>query len=264
MSALERWGRDLLARAPESPYGFPAELFKARGRTAVERTPTPTTVRALEALGEGGSVLDVGVGGGATSLPLVGRAGSIVGIDGQRDMLDAFDGAGRDAGVQVRTILGTWPAAAAQAPRCDVVLCGHVFYNVADLGLFAEALHDRAGSRVVVELTDPHPLSWMRDLWWDFHHVRWPDGPTAADAADALRELGFEPGREDRIEHGDRGGGGFERREDAVALVRRRLCLPAERDPDVVAALGDRLREDGGLWSSGPAEQVVATLWWDV
>jgi precorrin-6B methylase 2 len=274
MSALDRWGRELraravpeqiLSRAPESPYGFPAELFKRRGRAALAGARTPTTSRALQALQHGGTVLDVGVGGGATSLPLAGSAGRITGVDGQQDMLDAFEAAARVAGVDAGTILGEWPDAAAAAPRCDVVVCGHVFYNVADLGPFALALNERAGRRVVVELTERHPLAWMGDLWHHFHEIRWPEGPTASDAVDALRELGFDAAREDRTEFGDRGGGGFERRQDAVALVRRRLCLSPGRDPEIVTALGDRLRrEEGDLWSAGPTDQVVATLWWDV
>ena len=273
MSALERWGRELraravpdhvLAHAPESPYGFPAELFRRRARAAMARDRTPTTSRAVEALGVGGSVLDVGVGGGATSLPLAGHAGRITGVDGQRDMLDAFEAAAREAGVEVDTILGEWPDVADRTPRCDVVVCGHVFYNVADLGPFATALDAHATRRIVVELTERHPLAWMRDLWLHFHDIDWPEGPEAADAAEALRELGFDPEGQERTELGDRGGGGFERRQDAVALVRRRLCLPADRDAEIVELLGDRLRREGDLWSTGPPEQVVTTLWWDV
>jgi precorrin-6B methylase 2 len=273
MSALERWARELraravpehiLAQAPESPYGFPAELFRRRGRAAMDRDPTPTTTHALEALGKGGTVLDIGVGGGATSLPLAGHAERITGVDGQQDMLNSFEAAAREAGVAGGTILGDWPGAADRTPRCDVVVCGHVFYNVADVGPFAIALHEHAGRRVVVELTERHPLAWMRDLWFRFHEIRWPDGPSAADALDALRELGFDPDREDRTELGDRGGGGFERRSDAVALMRRRLCLSEGRDAEIAELLGDRLRRNGDLWSTGPAEQVVTTLWWDV
>ena len=62
----------------------------------------------------------------------------------------------------------------------------------------------------------------------------------------------------------DMAGSGFERREHAVALVRRRLCLTPERDGEIARALGPRLREHDGLWSAGPREQRVVTLWWDV
>jgi hypothetical protein len=78
-----------------------------------------------------------------------------------------------------------------------------------------------------------------------------------------LREAGIEPIREDRSPRDDERGGGFERREAAVALIRRRLCLPADRDEEIARALGDRLRAHDGLWSSGPAERTLVTLWWD-
>ena len=59
------------------------------------------------------------------------------------------------------------------------------------------------------------------------------------------------------------GSGGFERRDDAIALVRRRLCLKADRDGEIAESLGDRLKQRNGLWSAGPAEQRLVTLWWD-
>jgi len=77
-----------------------------------------------------------------------------------------------------------------------------------------------------------------------------------------LRELGTRATREDRVDTGT--SGGFEQRADAVALIRRRLCLPPDRDPEVVQALGDRLAERDGLWTAGPLEQRIVTLWWDV
>jgi SAM-dependent methyltransferase len=272
MSALARWADQLEARAipapileaaPESPWGFPPELFRVRADRAAATDPTPTVLRAREALPDGGSVLDVGCGGGAMSLPLADRAGSLVGVDGSAGMLATFAemAAGRD--VRVRTIEGAWPDVADTAPICDVVVCGHVLYNVPDLAPFVGALQDHAQRRVVIELTDRHPVSWMNDLWLRFHGVAFPDGPTADDAEAAIREVGIAPWREDRPATDERHGG-FERREDAVAFARRRLCLTADRDPEVAEALGDRLRAVGGLWSAGPpgGHQVV-TLWWD-
>jgi SAM-dependent methyltransferase len=274
MNALDRW-RDrlealriparILESAPEPPWGFPPELFRTRPVAigAREHGPTPTTRRAAEALPPGGSVLDVGCGGGATWLPLADRAGTVVGVDAQPDMLKEFLEAAAAAGVPARAIRGAWPDVANEAETADVVVCGHVLYNVADVGPFLTELAAHARRRVVVEITERHPLEWMRDLWMRFHGLERPSGPTAEDAEATIRALGLEPQREERGADADRSRGGFDRREDAVALVRRRLCLPADRDAEVDEALGDRLRSHEGLWSAGSTGGRVVTLWWE-
>jgi SAM-dependent methyltransferase len=268
MSAADRWREELLAwaipdeilsAAPESPYGFPAESFRRRAEHAVERDPTPTTLRALEVLPDGGTVLDVGAGSGATSLPLGSRASRVVGVDGSEGMLASFAAGAAAEGVAFTAVHGAWPEVAPDVEPEDVVVCGHVFYNVQDLPPFVRALTEHARRRVVVELTGRHPWAWMNDLWMRFHRLDRPPGPTADDAEAVLRELGLDPERQDRV---DAGSGGFERREDAIALVRRRLCLPAARDAEIAEALGDRLVERDGLWSAGPATQQVTTMWW--
>jgi precorrin-6B methylase 2 len=273
VTAAERWRAQLeswsipdaiLEAAPESPYGFPAELFRQRAAGAPDREPTPTARRALHALPEGGVVLDVGVGGGATSLPLAGRASTIVGVDEQSDMLREFETAARSAGVRAETVLGRWPDVETRTTGADVVVCGHVVYNVADLTPFVRALDGHAALRVVLELTDVHPLAWMADLWERFHGLERPSGPSVADVEAVLRETGVEPRREDRTARDDERAGRFDRRDAAVALVRRRLCLPADRDDEIAEAMGDRLRAHDGRWSSGPSERTVVTLWWDV
>ncbi len=267
-SALERWAipDDILARAPESPWGFPIDLFRRRAEAAARRGgtgATPTTRRAMEALEGGASVLDVGVGSGATSLPLAERAGRIVGVDQDPDMLVAFLEAAEAAGVEGVAVRGRWPDVAVAAPVCAVAVSGHVVYNVPDLVAFARALDAHATRRVVLELTAQHPLSWMNGLWRRFWGLERPDGPTADDAEALLIAAGHTVLRDQRVDADDRDAG-FARREDAVALVRRRLCLPAASDAEVADALGDSLREHHGLWSTGPDEVLVVTLWWDV
>jgi len=260
---LERWAipPEILAAAPESPYGFPTELFRTRGQRATGPDhPTPTTVRALEGLSDSGRVLDVGCGGGATSLPLAARAGVVVGVDAQEDMLEGFLANARAAGVEAEAVLGRWPDVAAEVDQVDLALAGHVLYNVGDLEPFARGLAAVARRRVVFELTERHPLHWMNGLWLRFQGVERPEGPDAEDALDALAELGLDPHME-RWTTPVVGGAG--RRADAVALVRRRLCLSADRDDELIDALGSLLEQRQGLWSAGPSDQTLATMWFD-
>jgi SAM-dependent methyltransferase len=271
VSPLERWRTMLpawgipeaiLARAPESPWGFPPELLAARGETAVDLPDTAATRIARAAVPEGGSVLDVGVGGGAASLPLAPPARRIVGVDTSAGVLARFAETAGVRGIDAVVVEGSWPEAAAEVEACDVAVCAHVLYNVPDVGPFALALDANARRRVVIEITAEHPLAWMSDLWRRFHDLERPDGPTADDAQAALAEAGLDVRREDETRTSRTSG--FERREDAVALVRRRLCLTPDRDGEIAEALGDRLVEREGRWGAGPATQRISALWWDV
>ncbi|TMK44263.1 MAG: methyltransferase domain-containing protein [Actinobacteria bacterium] len=270
MNASERWALalaswtipdEILSRAPESPWTFPPELFRSRAERATTGQPSTTTVRAAEALPAGGTVLDVGVGAGATSVSLWARASRVTGVDSAEAMLEEFRRAAAAAGVEAVAALGRWPDVAAEVVAADVVVCAHVLYNVQELEPFARALHEHARHRVVIEITSTHPLAWMSDLWLRFHDLQRPTEPTADVAEEALREWGFDVERED-VTTPPRGGG-FERREDAVGLIRRRLCLTPDRDDEVAEALGDRLAKHEGLWSAGPDRQRLVTLWWD-
>jgi SAM-dependent methyltransferase len=246
--ALHGWAipHEILASAPESPWGFPPELFAAPEAPAA----TPSRNRALEALPTGGSVLDVGVGAGAASLGLVPPAARLVGVDESADMLTRFAAAAAGLGVAVRTVPAPWPEAAGEAGRADVVVCHHVLYNVAELVPFVRALTSAARRRVVVELTAQHPQSALSPLWLHFHGLERPTGPNAGDAVSVLEEIGIEPEVERftgpaRLAEVDRG--------DLVAFARRRLCLPAERDPEVESLLP--------VNATLPGRELVC-VWW--
>src|SRR5215210_7913648 len=94
----DRW-RELLQRSavpqeiidasPEPEATLEPERFRWRPQEDASQPVRPSRRRALEALPEGGTVLDVGVGGGASSLGLVPKPGLIVGVDAIPGMVEA-------------------------------------------------------------------------------------------------------------------------------------------------------------------------------
>ena len=240
---------EILAAAPESPHFFHPATFIGAAEEAVARAAdTPSDAAAREALPPGGTVLDVGCGAGAASLPL--RPARLTGVDQSGPLLAAFAEGARRLGVEATVIEGQWPACAAQAEAADVVVCHHVFYNVGDLGGFATALSDHARQRVVAEITASHPLAWMAPYWKGLHGLDRPEGPTADDAVAVLEELGLAVHRTTwRRRYQMTGEAG----DDAVALLARRLCVGPDRHEELRRLMAAE---------PPPLDREVVTLWW--
>lgn len=258
-SLLDQWRADLaswaipdeiLSQATEPPWAHPVAMF-----TVDDEIADSVSHRiARDALPDGGSVLDVGSGGGRASMALVPPAQTLVAVDHQQEMLDAFADAAVRRGVRSQMILGDWPDVADQTPECDVVVCHHVAYNVADIDPFLRALDAHARRRVVLELPMHHPLSNMNPLWKQFWGLDRPTRPAAPDLAAIANALGFDAhielwrdeewGRRVALPDAER-----------VRFARIRLCLTEDRDAEVAAAL---------MAQADAQPREVATVWWDV
>lgn len=234
--AAQRWadlqsGRgvppEILAAAPVDPWVHDPRYFAA----PVVPVDTPSRVAGLGMLGDGGTVLDVGCGGGDAAFALIGPATHLTGLDQQQDMLETFAADATVRGVPHRTVLGRWPDAAAEAGVADVVVSHHVLHNVIDLPPFVAALTAAARRGVVVEMSAQHPMAWLDPLWVRFHDLPRPPSATTDDAVAVLRELDICPDVV-RWEQTDRP------RQDP-AWVTRRLCLPPERAAEVDSALDE-------------------------
>lgn len=240
--------QEIIDNSPEPEVSLEPERFRWRPEEDATQPVRPSRRRALEALPDKGTVLDVGVGGGASSLGLAPRVGTIVGVDPMPGMLESFEASAREAGVAPQVVLGSWPEVAGEVGPADVAVCHHAMYRVAEIEDFVTALTDRARNRVVVELSAHWPLAGLNPLWKAIHGIDRPD-PLVADQVQAvLTAMGLAVEREDIVLP--------PRVQDVnprlVTFARRRLYVGPDRDPEIEHFL--RTRE--------PQEHRVVALWW--
>jgi hypothetical protein len=253
----DRWRRMVAERAlpqsirdqaPEREWSLEPERFRWRPDHDRERMDRPSRRRALEALPDGGSVIDIGVGGGASSLGLAAKAGVITGVDRLPAMLASFEESGRAAGVATRAVLGAWPDVAGDVEPADVVVSHHAIYGVTELEGFLTAMTEHARRRAVLEVSEHFPQSRLRPLWKAFHGVDRPDPRVADEVQAVLVAMGLPVEREDAVVPGR----GPDLTPEAVAFARRRLYVGPERDAEI----------EEFLRALGRDEHRAAALWW--
>jgi SAM-dependent methyltransferase len=261
-SELEAWAipEHITAAVSESPWVLPHKVFARRADRVAAHPSGPSFRREWAALDPPGTVLDVGSGAGAASLPLLPRSTGLTAVDTDADMLALLGERATAAGVAATLIRGQWPDAAAEAGVSDVVTCHHVTYNVQAIAPFLIALTAASKRRVVVEMTGTHPLVTLNELWLRFHGLRRPEGPTAGDLLAILAGLGITAGHEYWRRPG---GADYESFAELTDVTRRRLCLPPERGADVAAALRESGVDPDHPVDLGTSGREVVTIWWE-
>lgn len=248
-SDLESWAipQEILAQAEVPPWFHPAALFALPEKI----WDSPSHQRAREAMPMGGTVLDIGCGGGIAAFAIAPPAAHVIGVDHQSEMLAMFAANAAERGLQCDVIEGFWPAVADKVPVADVVTAHHVVYNVGDIKPFIEALNSHATKRVVIELPLVHPMTPRSNGWKYFWNLDRPTSPTADDFFKLLEEMGIQA----KIEK-------FEGRilldegeDDRVEYTRMRLCLPKSRRDEIV----EFLKTD-----PSPTSRQLAVIWWDI
>lgn len=242
MTAAEAWAEQLAAwaipqrildQAPQSPYAHDPATF------AVDETLDRSVLSAEVARSvlprTGGSVLDIGCGGGRAAMSLVPPAERVIGVDENPAMLAAFTAAAAAVGARSMTIQGRWPDVVLETPIADVVTCHHVAYNVAEIEPFIGALTGRARLAVVVVIPTVHPMSAWNNAWRRFWNIDRPIGPTSDDFAAVLAEMGivaerWEMPRPPLARHASDPA-------SRVPSTLRRLCLGPDRADEVAAFL---------------------------
>jgi SAM-dependent methyltransferase len=215
---------------------------------SIENSPSHDSAR--EAMPDGGSVLDVGCGGGIGAFALVPKIKLAIGIDHQPEMLEMFESNAKKFGCDSKVIEGFWPDVADQTPCADVVVSHHVAYNVPNINDFLIALNSKAKNRVVIEIPQNHPLSNMNKLWKHFWNLDRPSGPTADLLALIAQDLGFDA----KIEKFNGSMRGEIDLDQAAEFNRIRLCLPKSRTSEVKKFMEENPQKLG---------RELATIWWD-
>lgn len=254
-TAVDRWKSDLaswaipqeiLDQAEVPPWFHPAALFALPD----EIWDSPSHQRAREAMPVGGSVLDIGCGGGIGAFAITPPAGHVIGVDHQPEMLAMFKKNAKDRGVTSQIFEGFWPAVASEVPVADVVTCHHVVYNVGDIAPFIKTLDSHAKKRVVIELPLVHPMTPRNSGWKHFWNLDRPTSPTVDDFMIVLSELGIKANIEKftgkiLLDEGE---------DDRVEYTRMRLCLPESRREEIVEFLKS---------NPSPTSRELAVVWWD-
>jgi SAM-dependent methyltransferase len=242
MSAAVRWQEQMgewaipahvLEQAPASPWAHDTTTFAVDD--TLDRTALSAEVARAVLPRSGGSVLDVGCGGGRAAMSLVPPAERVIGVDESAAMLAAFTQAAADAGVRSMTIQGVWPDVAIETPVADVVTCHHVAYNVAEIEPFIGALTGHARLAVVLVLPSVHPQSAWSPAWKHFWDLDRPLHPTSDDFGVVLAEMGIEAERWEMPRPSLARGA-----DDPATRVRaglRRLCLGEDRFDEMAAFL---------------------------
>jgi SAM-dependent methyltransferase len=248
---LNGWGlpQAILDQAPESPWGHEPRRFAVDETLDRDATSARWARDVLPLVG--GTVVDVGCGGGRSSLVLAPPASELIGVDRSGAMLDEFVRAATAAAVARRTVHGSWPEVAGATPVGDVVVCHHVLYDVPDVTPFVVALTEHARLAVVVEVPTRHPMSALSPAFNHFWNLERPEGPTHHDLVAVLDELGLQPelttSRRPALAT-------FASDPDAaISMVRRRLCLGTDRDQELQAWLAA---------NPLPWPDTVATIRW--
>lgn len=254
-SAAEKWKHDLglwaipqeiLEQAAEKPWIHPPALFEIPERIS----DSLSHQRAREAMPTGGTVLDIGCGGGIGAFGITPPAGHVIGVDEQNEMLQLFQANAERYGVTSEVILGQWPDVESKTPIADVVTVHHVAFNVGDIVPFLQALNAHVRKRVVLEVPVIHPMSNMNAGWKHFWNLIRPTVPVAGDLVNVLSEMGINA----KIEYFDGEILLDKQLPEGNSFIRRRLCLPEERQDELDAFL-----EANPL----PERRKLAVIWWD-
>jgi 2-polyprenyl-3-methyl-5-hydroxy-6-metoxy-1,4-benzoquinol methylase len=209
------------------------------------------------------TVLDVGAGAGRYTRALASHVARVTAVEPDAAMAGLLERAIAEEELgNVDLIRAAWQDA--EVEPCDVVLCTHVLYPIAEPVSFVRKLdaHARRACFLALRETAPEPEPLSR-LWRHYHGEPRFLQPGFLEAYNLLHELGIYANV--RILRVTGSMWSFEDLDQAVATVHEHLILPegAEIDAHLRRELEQSLVRDGE-WLTLPMQPPPsAILWWE-
>ena len=267
---LERWRRIVEERrrqtdAAYAHLGRTTSDYWARraGRYAAfsrENIPDPFLEKVLAHVDGRSTVLDVGAGVGRHAVPLARAVRQVIAIEPSPAMASRLREWAREEGLgNIELIEGSWPEV--DAPTCDVVVCAHVLYPVADVEPFVRRLHESARRHCFLWLHEEQMALESLELWERFHGEPRARQPTFRDALLVLWQMGLRPNLEmSRIAQ----SWSWESMDDAAQNFREHLAIPEDdaTEARLREMLAAALEEREGRLCLPRTAYRSAILWW--
>lgn len=216
--------------------------------------------RLLERLDPSSTVIDVGAGTGAWTIPIARRTARVTAVEPSPYMMQILRQRVLDAGLtNVELVAERWEDIAAEAH--SFVLCSHGMYASSEIVPFLEKMHNAAIQSCCLVMRTTSRSGQYEELWRDLNGIHRPDGPHLVVAYNVLHAMGIDANVAVQPEASYWIS---ESLDEAVDMARDVLFWSDDEGDDV------RLREylsrylapvDGGLrWPEG---LKAGMIWWD-
>jgi len=199
---VERWRRIVEERRRQTDAAYArlrrttADYWarRARGFAAFSREarPDPFLEKVLAYVDGRSTVLDVGAGAGRHSVPLARVVRRVFAVEPSPAMASHLrEWAQEESLNNIEVIEGAWPEV--DVPICDVVICSHVLYPVAEIEPFLRKLDGSARRYCFLWLHDEQIALESVGLWERFQGEPRARQPTFRDVVPVLWQMGLRP-----------------------------------------------------------------------
>jgi SAM-dependent methyltransferase len=225
-----------------------------------EGRPDPFLEKVLAHVDAESTVLDVGAGTGRHSVPLARVVRRVFAVEPSPAMAAHLREWAQEEGLgNIELIEGAWPDV--DAPTCDVAICSHVLYPVAEIEPFLRKLDGSARRYVFLWLHDEQIALESLGLWERFHGEPRAPQPTFRDALPVLWQMGLRPNLEMSVVPES---WSWESLDEAAQNFRDHLAIPEDAATEVRLRqmLADALVEREGRLYLPKTTYRSAIVWW--